>query len=354
MDTEVHEDTPLDIPLENDGQWGFDDNIPLEVKDTTDGAADVWFKYLEERTHALLKPYRPDNNAKQSSYHRVRIAIIDSGIDPTHKDVIARASRFVDFKSFIPKETDRRDDSGHGTHVAMILLKVAPEADIYVARVFSRTLLTPTNGIALAILHAVKTWGVDIISMSFGAVVINKGIFDAISFAAYKHVLMFAAATNKGKNERIPRSYPARDWRVFSISATDGLGFPSKFNPAPQDGDLNFCILGESIESATIKGQKVRKSGTSMATPVVAGVAALVLEFANQTRVEGEEEVENLEWLKTYQGMRALLKSMSDVVDKQHRYLVPWKILTIELDLSSGLKARNEAARMISRVLKDR
>ena len=81
-------------------------------------------------SQALLEPYRKDRMS------RVKIAILDTGIDRTHPQIEAQWNkRIKDAKSWLDEEGGDRDSCGHGTHGASLLMKVAPEAHIYVARV---------------------------------------------------------------------------------------------------------------------------------------------------------------------------------------------------------------------------
>ena len=96
---------------------------------------------------------------------------------------------------------------------------------------------------------------------------------------------MLAAASNSGVNPRHPFTFPANMRQVICINSTDGFGNPSELNP-PAAGDRTFSIIGEGIRAAwpTRLGVDETKvaSGTSVATPIAAGIAALVLEYARQ------------------------------------------------------------------------
>src|ERR1700753_3633546 len=70
----------------------------------------------------------------------------------------------------------------------------------------------------------------------------------AILEAHSNHVLLFAAASNDGRNKGI--SYPARDEHVFCIHATDSNVKESSFTPNPLQDAVNFATIGEAVESA--------------------------------------------------------------------------------------------------------
>ena len=125
---------------------------------------------------------------------------------------------------------------------------------------------------------------VDIITMSFGLEEEHGGMQKAIIEAYSKNILMFAAASNEGGNRIV--TYPARKEQVICIYATDGKGEPYRSNPTPIGNSYRFATLGEGVKSAWPKGLKKgaapeqRMTGTSFATPIAAGIAACLLEFA--------------------------------------------------------------------------
>lgn len=145
--------------------------------------------------------------------------------------------------------------------------------------------------------------------------------------------LMFAAASNGGKNE--PRAFPARDNPyVICVHASEGNGQDGGINPEIGSG-FNFMTLGMGLEMMKREGimkkgrslatyKRVVKSGTSFATPIAAGIAATVLDLAARVD-EIDERVE--EKLKRPEGMEKMLRLMStpkgDVRDRMY-YMAPW------------------------------
>ncbi|KAH8803318.1 hypothetical protein F5884DRAFT_739629 [Xylogone sp. PMI_703] len=253
----------------------------------------------------------------------VRIAILDSGLDPKNPFLIEDQQlanpRIKEARSFVhgTGPHDIRDEIGHGTHALGLLLKVAPCAEIYVARIARRETLDPNtyDDIAKAINHAVEQWKVDIISMSFGIREYHELMGTAISNALNKRTLLFAAASNDGAN--LGRAFPAQYPSVFCIHSTDGNGNPSNFNPTASETDVNFSLLGEHVSSHWPAGMNGHDqtvnvmSGTSVATPIAAGLAASVLSFVRQQDQHTAVESERLgPWLKRDNSMDAVFKSM--------------------------------------------
>ncbi|KAF5723718.1 hypothetical protein FMUND_1537 [Fusarium mundagurra] len=273
------------------------------------------------------------NNLLTSIYHfvdppvdliePVRIAILDSGLDPKSPFIIEDQNlarpQIQEARSFVhgTEPHEILDEIGHGTHALGLLLKVAPCAEIYVAKIArGETLDRNTYGdIAKAIDYAVREWKVDIITMSFGIREYDESMSTAISNALNHRTLLFAAASNDGGN--LGRAFPAQYPSVFCIYSTDGNGNPSKFNPTASETDVNFSLLGEHVLShwpAGLNGieQTVNvMSGTSVATPIAAGLAASILSFVRQQDQNIAVESERLaSWLKRDNSMDAVLKSM--------------------------------------------
>lgn len=152
--------------------------------------------------------------------------------------------------------------------------------------------------------HALEVWNVDIISLSFAFWEEDPDIQNTIRKATRKPVLVFAAASNNSADKPHPRGYPARESDVICVHSTDDQGNQSKFSPAGMERSFNFAILGENLNaawpldcataapiSAELKEHLVgsvggtspsnqgtrRMSGTSQATPLLAGIASTIL-----------------------------------------------------------------------------
>lgn len=252
---------------------------------------------------------------------KVRIAVLDTGINKTDTMIRSAKPRIKDERSWIGSI---KDTYGHGTHVIRILLQMAPAAEFYIAKISDGKTVEPENmaRIAEAIDWAVEDCNVDIISMSFGFQDKNKDVDDAIERAFKADKLMFAAASNEGGNK--PRSRPGRNKNVICIHACDGLGNKGDMNPSPERKGYNFTTLGVAIESEW-NGDVIYKSGTSFATPVAAAFAADILEFAN-FRCELSEADRKL--LSKRDGMSEVLSAMSTERD-HYDYVQPGRIYDV-------------------------
>lgn len=152
--------------------------------------------------------------------------------------------------------------------------------------------------------------------MSFGIREYNEPMKTAISNALHCDTLLFAAASNDGAN--FGRAFPAKYPSVFCIHSTDGNGNPSAFNPTADDKDVNFSLLGEQVSSHWPTGKNGHNepvkamSGTSVATPIAAGLAAAILSFVRQQErhIAPGGELPLGPRLKNVQLMNEVLKSM--------------------------------------------
>ncbi len=243
----------------------------------------------------------------------VIVSVLDSGIDPTQADF---KGRLLPGKNYEPNTdtngdgfvgggdeivaSDVRDFFGHGTHVAGVIAAglndgvgmagVAPTVKIDPRRVLGNTGGGRFDRIARAIIEATDA-GAHVINMSFEAPATSQNITlrNAIAYAANQGVLLVAAAGNNGSGVM----YPANQPEVIAVGAltlNDSRALYSNEGPeleisAPGGDKTNPVLSTWSKQATTTRCETVSASaggvycgiyGTSMAAPVVAGVAALL------------------------------------------------------------------------------
>lgn len=207
----------------------------------------------------------------------VLVAVVDTGIDWDHPDLVAN---YVPLGyDWVNDDSNPMDDNGHGTHCAGIIaaainnnLGIAGLAQVRIMaeKSLDREGVGYSNWLANGIIHAVNQ-GADIISMSWGGYYYSKLIHQAIKFAYDNGVLLVAAAGNEYMSAKL---YPAGYDEVIAVSATDSNDMPASFS---NYGDfIELAAPGVNIYSTIWNNRYQYASGTSMAAPHVAGVAALV------------------------------------------------------------------------------
>jgi thermitase len=214
----------------------------------------------------------------------VKVAVIDSGIDLQHEmfqgSLVAPADQW-DFvgNDAIPQEEGTFTDEafGHGTNVAGIVLQMAPHAKIMPLRVLAADGSGDATTVAQAINFAV-THGAQVINLSLGSVEKTDVIQKMIQFATSKGINVIASSGNTG-DEHI--TYPA----VYAEDkGTTGQFSVSVGSVDGKDRKSDFSTYGDKLE-VVAPGEKVWGpvpgnlfsywSGTSMASPMVAGAMAL-------------------------------------------------------------------------------
>ncbi|OIW32887.1 subtilisin-like protein [Coniochaeta ligniaria NRRL 30616] len=300
---------------------------------------DKWLRRLESDAGGLVRQCR-----REIVRRRVKILILDTGIDVRNVAFARASSRGLikRVEDFADPGGDGLDLHGHGTHCAALLCRVAPEAEIYVAKVTrgAGTSSTPDPDlVAKAIKRAVTDWNVDIISLSLGFYENHRDLHDAIKLAYRHNSVIFAASCDNGTSDDI--TFPAREPGVICIHASNGYGQPLPLNPVPELGK-NYTILGEEVESAWCCGPRgkitpaqasitKRRGGTSVATAIAAGVMALVLELAYQSPATQRLGPKALKCLQSYRGMDVVLDKMSKKTG-DYRNIVPWTLLKARSD----------------------
>lgn len=179
-----------------------------------------------------------------------------------------------------------------------------------------------------AILWAATECEADIISMSLGfqeeVPAISEAIHEVVG-RRNNRILFFAAASNSGGNRR--EMFPASHDAVISIRATNADGaFLDSNPPADPYGPAVYGTLGKDVPSAWLSNVdgELSKSGSSVATAVSAGIAAMMLEFANVGLSNPEFHVPSeVRRLWTKRRMLAMFAKMSQDMGNRSYYISP-------------------------------
>lgn len=217
----------------------------------------------------------------------VKIGIVDTGIDPGHPDLAARVKGG---HNALDKEQPWVDDHSHGTHVAGItaatlngagVVGVAPEADLYAIKVLSKDGSGSLFSIIGGIMWCVEN-GMQVVNMSLGAPQGNFLFEYAVNALANADIPLIAAAGNDGKDVNYPAKYPSAI-AVSAMCPPEGDENPKLCDGkaiaafSSRGAEIEFIAPGVKIPSSVINGEVKAYSGTSMASPHVAGLAALAV-----------------------------------------------------------------------------
>jgi subtilisin len=207
----------------------------------------------------------------------VKVAVVDSGIDPDHPAVRGVAGGVAfDHDPAAPRgvrvtEGRHGDLFGHGTACAGIIRRLAPQAELYSVRVLGRRLtgkgLVFAAGVRWAIEH-----GMQVVNLSLSTSRRDYfALFHELADLAYFRGVMLVGAVN---NVPAP-SYPSQYASVFSVAANQHTDpFAITYNPAPP---VEFGAPGIDLEVPWLDGRTVTATGNSFAAPHVAGLIARIL-----------------------------------------------------------------------------
>jgi subtilisin family serine protease len=282
-------------------QWALNNDGRREGKAQADiGALSAWVK-----THGNDK---------------VVVAVLDSGVDYTHQDLAAnmwarpasmapyydeQLGEIDDFRGFdaVAGEgiRDPMDDNGHGTHCAGIIGAVGDngegiagvnwKVEIMPLRFMSAGGFGTTKDAIEAINYVIerKRAGVNVrvISASWGSTRRSRALEDVIRKAGEEGILFIAAAGNSSANTDRAPHFPSgyKLPNVMSVAALDRRDQLASFSNYGAKS-VHVAAPGKEILSTWLRGNYEEHSGTSMATPVVSGIAALVLSCEPELKVE--------------------------------------------------------------------
>ncbi|MFC6040671.1 S8 family serine peptidase [Paenisporosarcina macmurdoensis] len=247
------------------------------------------------------------NNSSQTTTSGgagINIAVLDTGVFTGHYDLTNTVEQCKDFTQVtVPVNGACNDAHGHGTHVAGSALAdggsdgagiygVAPQADLWAYKVLGDNGSGYSDDIAAAIRHtadqATATGTKTVINMSLGSAGNDSLISSAVTYAYNKGVLVVAAAGNEGPNQG-SIGYPGALVNAVAVAALENVQQNGTYRVADfssrgyastdgdyiiQQGDVEISAPGAAIYSTWNNGGYNTISGTSMASPHVAGLAA--------------------------------------------------------------------------------
>jgi subtilisin family serine protease len=242
------------------------------------------------------------------------VAIIDTGLDKTHPVFVNSNALWVNTReianngldddyngyvddvngwNFIDNSSNFFDDDGHGTHVAGIIVGTSlnilssPITETAKMRIMPLKFLdangSGTTSNAIRAIYYAANNGAQVINNSWGGASYSRSLHEALTFAYSNRIFIASAAGNNNKNNDSVAMYPANydvpsNTSVAATTDYDYLASFSNFGAA----SVHVASPGVMILSTLPNNRTGTMSGTSMATPFVAGLAALALREAPQ------------------------------------------------------------------------
>ncbi|MEO0584962.1 MAG: S8 family peptidase [Bacteroidota bacterium] len=228
----------------------------------------------------------------------VKVAVLDTGVAHTHPDL---KGAIIDMEDFTNSRSGISDINGHGTHCAGIIaardnslgvVGVAPESELLIGKVLGDDGSGSEEMVADGIYWAIKS-GADIISMSLGSPYPSEKIYDAVMSAIQSGVFVICAAGNSGPDLGTV-DFPGAFEETIAVGSIDRTKKVAHYSARGRQVDI--VAPGDNILSTYPPRGLAKLSGTSMATPFVAGIAALILSkhkhFQGQTPITKQADME--------------------------------------------------------------
>lgn len=268
---------------------------------------------LAEQTSVLGRPADlinlPYAKAFTHGTRNINVAVLDTGVNLNHKELEGKIGKRYDFVDLEGMDTTDfighikgyddvvEDEIGHGTHVSGIVAGrglamdegVCPDCTVMAVRVLA-TMKSGSRLVGAGIIDNINVgikWavdnGADVINMSLGIKHTGGGLphEDVIRYALSKNVTVVAASGNDGTAERY---YPGALPGVIAVGATDNAGAVTNFSS--YGANISVVAPGLNIYSSFAHNTYAFASGTSQASPFVAGAVGLMKSYATQQGVQ--------------------------------------------------------------------
>ena len=298
----VVDDLTADARRRLEDRWEIFDNDPIGLVEPVGRGEALAEQSTEVLTRHLHQISVSAARHKGLTGQGVRVGILDTGIDANHPEFLGKHISFMEFDpQGFPASTTPWDGHGHGTHVAGIVAGatcgVARDADLAVAAV-----LTNGGSGTLAQVLAGYNWLVHqnhatgaaspsfcpVVNASLGASGSHAYLFPSVQLLRnLDRSLLIASIGNSGSSGAGYHGSPGNYDIVVGVGSVDSKGDASAFSDWGRSGSVwkpDLCAPGEDVWSSWPRGRYISLTGTSMAAPIVAGVAALLVQQLQPAR----------------------------------------------------------------------
>ncbi|KAH7191548.1 hypothetical protein BKA60DRAFT_584621 [Fusarium oxysporum] len=305
-----------------------------------------WIQCMEDFTKAFLQIKQPSDSSS------VQVALIDDGVDTTNR--LLQGKTYYG-RSFAFNDSGKRNypywmsDSDHGTIMASFIRKLCPTANIYIIKVATRQGRQNSNRLTIdvpsaveAINHAVDR-GAKIISMSWSVKRpadegLRQRFNNAVQRAVDHNTIMLCASSDQGERGN-DETYPhdANRANIIRIGAATATGNNAEY---VNKNNIDFLFPGHEI---FLKGSKPETElgdvhkGSSVATAIASGLAALILECIRISYVwmSKPENCGSMEMIidKHFEGMdsKAMKAVFKGISMSESRYIWVWETFTASI-----------------------
>ena len=275
-----------------DVQRAFEQHLGITLDSVADLGGNLWS--LDNINAPEV--WTPSGDFSGATGNGTVVAVVDTGVDLDHREF---SGRIVQGYDFVSNDSIADDGNGHGTHVAGTIAGandgfgvtgVAYDALIMPIRVLDNNGSGYTSDVIDGIFYATNN-GADVINLSLGGGGYSQAMADAIAYAtSLGSVVVMAAGNSGGSSPDYPAAH-AVDYGL-AVGAVDQNGDMASFSNLAGDIALDYVTApGVNIYSSTPGNNYDSYNGTSMATPHVAGAAALLMEHDPNLSAETIEDL---------------------------------------------------------------
>ena len=294
---------------------------------------------------------------------KIKIGIIDSGID----NEISKCKNIIKIKNF-SDENEQKDLEGHGTYLSSIICGekygLTKDSEIYIYKIFTNSGLTKKEWLIESLHESIFIDKCKIINLSLGGINFNdKKIIELITLASNQNIIIISSSGNEGPSYGTI-TFPGILPSVLTIGSVSNEIFSiyrhSSRGPAMLDKNTliskpNTYAPGEDIiglgideikkeKEKNIKGIKIAKNGSSIATAIVTGFIALALSINTQKKFEFINKFNIAKLINIVQRTNIILPELDNEFERFSGLFNPQGILGYMLNYEKNFNEKNNKA----------